>query len=66
MSFLRPSVAALAAALALPSASLAQSGSAGLVIRAENPLAMQRSDETIALPWATLRRQPEIRLLGAP
>lgn len=60
MNFLRPSVAALAAALALPSASLAQSGSAGLVIRAENPLAMQRSAEATARPGV-----PTVQFMGA-
>ena len=56
MNFLRPSVAAFAAVLTLAPSSFAQSTSAGLVVRAQNPLAIQRSDETVSLPWATLRR----------
>lgn len=42
------------AALALATPLQAQRAG-GLLVRAENPLAMQRSDETLSLAWSTLR-----------
>lgn len=53
-------LAAVATALAVAPSSFAlraRPQGAGLVIRAENPLAVQRPDETVALAWTALRKQ---------
>jgi len=59
-------------AIALAAAPLAaQQAGARLSVRAENPLAVERQDETIALPWAAVQRQLPaaragmVRVLGA-
>ena len=45
------------AALALPAALAAQPRPAGVLVRAENPLQLERPDEVLELPWADLRRR---------
>jgi pectinesterase len=56
-----PSSLLCAAALALPAALTAQSRPAGVLVRAENPLQVERPDEVLELSWAELRgRLPRI------
>ena len=53
MKMIRIRRLSLAVAAALAPAALA--AQAGVAVRAENPLAVQRADEVVALPWAQLR-----------
>jgi pectinesterase len=55
---LRPTAAALLAASALAAPLDAQRGASasGIIVRAENPLAVERRDEVLELSWAELRR----------
>ena len=51
----------LAAALALPAAAAAQARPAGVLVRAQNPLQVERADEVLELSWAELQlRLPAI------
>jgi pectinesterase len=47
----------LLAALAVPAALPAQARPAGIIVRAVNPLQIERPDEVLELPWADLRRR---------
>src|SRR5215207_8059452 len=46
-----------AATFALPAALAAQARPAGVLVRAENPLQVERPDEVLELSWADLRRR---------
>lgn len=48
-------LAALGAVLVAPAPLAAQSPVARLTVQAANPLAIRRDDETVALPWSTVR-----------
>jgi len=63
-SAVRRSVAGVAACMTLAGASsaVAQQGAPRLAVRAENSLAISRNDETIGIPWASLRqRLPDVQ-----